>query len=382
MWDFFTPQERDRIGQAVDSAPSVLNEHPWLLRIVASDRVELHLKYPVPALSLLRREAWISCGAALYNLRLAIRVAGHAVNEVLVPDPGRDGTLVATVEIVTGRVAPATDAERELYAAIPHRRTSRVPFNLLRVPVAYLVEMENAAAAEDGWLRIVPPGEAKRLLRAEAGAERQLTGVPRDFGPVVKPLGWVPPDENARTRHFRSAFGRLNKVPTRNYGPAPERPEYPPTRSDFWFPERRRFERKRDIQLMTLSTDDDRPLDWVRAGLALQHALLTATRFSMAKRYGRIARYSAPRRFGFPARRAPGRWDHQVPAEYGIAVSPLTGLLELDDLHGRPRHWPWRAYYPEIPQMLIRVGYASGPLPPKPPGTQLSRLWDDRRPSG
>jgi hypothetical protein len=323
MRDFFSPEERTRIAAAVDSAPSILDEHPWFLRIVADDRVELHLTYPVEDLSSLRREVWISCGAALYNLRLAIRVTGHAVNDVLAPDPRRDGTLVASVEIVTGRVSPATTAEQELYEAIPYRHTSHDPFSLLRVPDAFLVEMEDAAAAENGWLRIVHRREVKRLLRAEARAERTLAD--------TEPAGL----------------------------------------------ERTGFRRARGVQLMTLSTDDDRPLDWVRAGMALEHALLTVTRFSMSKRYGREARYSAPRRLGFPARRVPGRWDRQVPAMYGIAATPLTGLLDLADLRGTARRWPWRSYYPEIPQMLIRVGYAAAPgdspTPPRP------LRWDDQR---
>ena len=42
---------------------------------------------------------------------------------------------------------------------------------------------------------------------------------------------------------------------------------------------------------MALSTDDDRPLDWLRAGEALQHALLTGTRYSMSAPGGRSAGY-------------------------------------------------------------------------------------------
>lgn len=391
VWDFFTPEEKERVGRAVDSAPSLFNERPWFLRIVADDRVELHLDPLDRDESRLPREVAISCGAALYNLRLAIRAAGHAVNEVLVADLDRDDTLLATVEIVTGRVAPATDAEQELYEAIPYRRTNREPYTLLRAPEPLLVEMEAAAAVEEGWLRIVRGrGRRKRLLREEERAERRL-GRGRDSsepglpGVVsVTPIGLTKPGDElsggtgGATEWPGAMSSRINKVPRDNYGPAPVG-KYPVTRRDFWLPDREAlFEKPRRAQLMILSTDDDKPLDWIRAGRALQHALLTATRFSMSAPYGRSARYSAPRRYGLPARRAPVLASHQVPARYGVTVSPLTALLEVRDLDGDVRRWPWRSYYPEIPQFAFRVGYA--PVYQAPPQAPRPLRWEDARP--
>ncbi|HSZ39893.1 MAG TPA: hypothetical protein VK817_08035 [Trebonia sp.] len=346
MWDFFTPEERKRIGDAVDSAPSIFDERPWFLRIVADDRVELHLDYPDQDLSLLPRDVAISCGAALYNLRLAIRVAGHAVSEWLVPDLGRDSTLLASVEITTSRTQPPTDAEQELYEAIAYRHSGEEPYLLLPVPEPMLVEMEDAAAHEDGWLRAVHAKDARRLLRATAQAEKaNADRPPADRQPD--------PGADARVARFESARRRLD-----------------PQQAAL-------FEGVRNVQLMALSTDDDRPLDWVRAGRGLQHALLTATRFSMSAPYGRSARYSAPRQLGLPARRAPIRTSHQVPARYGVATAVLTGLLDLEDLRGTPRRWPWRSYYPEIPQVVFRVGYVA--VEQAPPRVARPLRWEDRR---
>jgi hypothetical protein len=359
VWDFFTPEERKRIGDAVDSAPSVFDERPWFLRIVADDRVELHLDYPDQDLSLLPRDVAISCGAALYNLRLAIRVAGHAVSEWLVPDLGRDSTLLASVEITTSRTEPPSDATRELYEAIPFRHSGEEPYLVIPVPEPMLVEMEDAAAHEDGWLRSVHPKDAKRLLKATAEAERAAAEgrlAPDPAGPDADPgadPGTADPGMAARVARFESARQRL----------APGQAAL--------------FDGVRDVQLMALSTDDDRPLDWVRAGRALQHALLTATRYSMSAPHGRSARYQSPRQLGLPARRAPIRSSQQVPARYGVATSVLTGLLDLEDLRGTPRSWPWRSYYPEIPQVVFRVGYvAVGHAPPR---AAHSLRWDDRR---
>lgn len=340
MWDFFSPDERKRIGDAVDSAPSIFDERPWFLRIVADDRVELHIDYADHDLSLLPREVAISCGAALYNLRLAIRVAGHAVSEWLVPDLGRDSTLLASVEITTARTAPPSVAEQELYEAISYRHSGRPPYMLLPVPEPMLVEMEEAARAEDGLLRTVHPKEARRLLKATAQAEEEIAAE-------------ASPEAEASTARRQALEYRLNP--------------------DHAAP----FEGVKNVQLMTLSTDDDRPLDWVRAGRALQHALLTATRFSMSAPYGRSSRYSAPRRFGLPARRPPVRASHQVPARYGVITSPLTGLLELEDLTGTPRRVPWRSFYPEVPQVILRVGYS--PVEQVPPRVPRPLRWEDRR---
>ena len=49
--------------------------------------------YPDP----LAREFAISCGAALFNLRLAIRVAGHDLNVWLLPERTPGSTRLASV---------------------------------------------------------------------------------------------------------------------------------------------------------------------------------------------------------------------------------------------------------------------------------------------
>jgi hypothetical protein len=136
-----------RIAETVESAPSIFNSKPWWLDPVAEDRIDLHAKldgvdrqrwdqwvgrrgiqhpeWLIHHPQWLAREIAISCGAALYNLRLAIRVAGHDLTVWLVPDPERDTTLLASVEIVTGRIKKPTIAEQELYEAIWRRLRGR-----------------------------------------------------------------------------------------------------------------------------------------------------------------------------------------------------------------------------------------------------------------
>jgi len=76
----------------------------------------------------------------------------------------------------------------------------------------------------------------------------------------------------------------------------------------------------------------------------------------VSARYGIAARYRAPRRYGVPARRHLLKQDEL--ASYGLSASFLTQLLERDDVNGEPRRWPRRWRYSDLPQMIMRVGYA------------------------
>jgi hypothetical protein len=302
-WDL--RQDAPRLRKAVDSAPSIFDQLPWELQFPASDRVDL---YSVPGASLgsrLPREVVISCGAALYNLRLAIEVAGRTPSVWLFPGLDRQSgllttvteqrTLLASVEVTSARPTPPTSAEQELYEALWIRRTDRAPFRYMPVPTPILVEMEMAAAQQHGWLRIISRAESRRLLRAATRASSELG----------------------------SAMPSIERHP----------------------------------QLMGLSTDDDRPLDWLRAGEALQHALLTGTRYSMSAPGGRSTGYRTRLQYGpLDLHRILPR--PTVPAGYAVEASFLTQALELADLGGRPRSWPWRTNYTEIPQVVVRVGYA------------------------
>jgi hypothetical protein len=347
-----------RLYEAAQKAPSVFNNQPWRFRYRDPDRIELWL----PAMRededrARAREYVISCGAALFNLRLAVRVAGHDLVLWLLPVPSYANfkhpqeRLLARVEIVTGRIKKPAMWEQELYEAIWRRHTNRWPY-FAPAPLPIIAEMEEAAAQEGARLRLLHRREARECTRREARAASLL----------------APPFPNL--------------VSHDNYGPRPTDHHHPVTRRDFWLPDRERFERK--PQLLALSTGDDQPVDWLRAGQAMERAILTATWYSMSAPdssvwapdgsesapYGLAARYKAPQRYGLPARRR--LWRENV-AHYGLSVSPLTPPLEYDDETGEPRRWQrryplaggadryrarrWR--FDELPQMILRVGYAA-----------------------
>lgn len=195
-----------RIAAAVEKAPSVFNTRPWTFRFSGTDRIELRLPANLDDIGPTQaREYTISCGAALLNLRLAIRVAGHDLAVWLMPDPYHDRALLASVEIVTGRIKKPTLDEQELYEAIWQRHTNRSPHTIRPVPLPLIVAMEQAAAKEGGWLRLLHTRQAKTWMRLAAEA---------DHDPA-----------------FRPPFP--DRVSAANDGPPPKN-RYPRSQKDFW----------------------------------------------------------------------------------------------------------------------------------------------------
>jgi hypothetical protein len=106
-------------------APSVHNTQPWRFRagtyaieLYADQRRKLRVD-PVG------REMLISCGAALFGLRLAVRSLGYRPVVELLPDRARL-RLLARVRL--GAAEPMTGRERRMLEALPHRHTHRGPF--------------------------------------------------------------------------------------------------------------------------------------------------------------------------------------------------------------------------------------------------------------
>ena len=158
-------------------APSVHNTQPWRFR-TGPDAVEL---WSDPRRKLRTdpsgREMLISCGAALFGLRLAVRSLGYWPVTQLLPDPARL-RLLARVSI--GAAAPATGLERQMLDAVPHRHTHRGPFAPGPLPPGLLAGLQHDALAEGATLVLVTGGLAyDRLERITAAAARRGDLSPR-----------------------------------------------------------------------------------------------------------------------------------------------------------------------------------------------------------
>jgi len=256
-------------------APSVHNTQPW--RFTASEqRLSLYadtgrqLMVADPD----GREMMISCGAALFTARLALRSLGYIPQTSVLPDPGQP-LLVARVS--WGRRAARTEFEQGLFGQVRQRRTHRGGFDLVPLPPHLLASLREGAARYGAMLRIVADdGRRAALAAAVETAERAQ----RLDGERVRELAWWAPAPGS---------ARTDGVPPTAY---PARAE----RTDPDFPGRD-FAHGRGWGLPPLSTAPwprsagvagllttarDRPVDWINAGQALQQILLTASTWGVA----------------------------------------------------------------------------------------------------
>ncbi len=255
------------IGYAV-LAPSGHNSQPWLFRINA-DHLDLcaDRTRALPVVDPHDRELVISCGAALFNLRIAARHFGYLLTVELLPDPDRHDLLARAV---LGEKRASNHEENTLFAAITRRHTNRMPFDRTTVDRKVIERLESAANSEGCWLHVVKErkerhavadliADGDRLQFADKRFRRELAawvhsnrshshdGMPgsaHGHGDLVSMLeSFV-----IRTFDLGKGVGAKDK----------DLAEHSPV-------------------LAVLGTGGDSPSEWLRAGQALEHVLLLAT---------------------------------------------------------------------------------------------------------
>jgi nitroreductase len=315
--------------EAAVLAPSMHNSQPWRFRL-GSDHIDL-LVDPARRLPVSDATGWASrvgCGAALFNLRLALSVGGRPAVVRVQPDP-ENPELLARLTPDPSRPADSTlpgrsvlPVEGRLYRAIGRRHSNRGPFADRPVPAAARAELIAAARAEHGSLDLligpVAVEVAAEMVRVADQALRH------DDAYQAELAAW--------TRTDRAAIAGGDGVPTVAGGPAPQ-PHELLARRDFGGRElagHRDFEREPLLAVVT--TTGDWPADQVQAGQVLQRVLLTATDLGLV-----ASMFSQP---------------IEVP---GVRAQLRTALT---------RH--------AVPQMLLRFGYAtSTPHSPRRPVSEV-----------
>lgn len=295
--------------QAASLAPSSHNTQPWLFRLgdttldLVADRTRA-----LPVNDPDDRELTISCGCALFNIRVAAAAAGLRTSVELLPQAD-DGDVLARVHVTAGAGARALAA---LEAAMPNRRTYRERFSRTLVEPDTLRCLMDIAATEGATLcvldtpsqrldaaALVADGDAVQW--ANPGWRRELSAWmhPRRRGDGLSLPTLAVPLAQLVVRTFDIGGG----VGAKDRQIADESPV-----------------------LAVLSTEGDTARDWLMAGQALQGVLLTAVRLGLQASY-----------LNQPA---------QVP--------PLRAKLQ--QLTGRPGH----------AQLLLRLGVPAKVVPAAP----------------
>lgn len=254
--------------QAASLAPSSHNTQPWWFRFeggaieLLADRTRA-----LPVNDPDDRELTISCGCALFNLRVAAAAAGLDARAELLPHAA-DEDLLARVQLTP---ASGTPDLGELAAAMAERRTCRERFAAAAVEAPVLHRLSDAVAREGAMLAVL--GDiGQRLDAADLVAE----------GDAIQ---WANPSwrrELAAWMHPRRRGDGLTL-------PALALPVARVVVRTFDMGEgvaaRDRQLADESRLLAVLCTEGDRPRDWLAAGQALQRLLLTGVRDGLQASY-------------------------------------------------------------------------------------------------
>ncbi len=266
-----TPAQVAFLVETAGRAPSVHNTQPWQFRVrhngldLYADR-DRRLRAIDPG----GREMLISCGAAVFGLRLGLRHLGYRAAVELLPDPGHPG-LLARVRL--GQEVPPTAEDAKMLAAVPHRHTHRGPFTPEPIPPGLLVRLQHDAIAEGATLVLLDERSRSRLRDLVTAA-----ALWQQRNPLIR----------GELRHWTRKRGSdaRDGVPASSYTALPEGETERPHRwggSLAW----RDFDQGRgEGQLEAdgpppaataiLVTAGDTPADWLRAGQALNRVLVHA----------------------------------------------------------------------------------------------------------
>lgn len=163
-------------------APSSHNSQPWLFHL-EGDELELRADRTraLPVVDPDDRELVMSCGAALFMLRIALRAFGllpeiHALLPTSPHDPLGVRSVPEVLARVTVREGPPPSADEEaLFQAIPRRHTNRSRFMAGSVGEGLVAALAEAAEEEGAWFVPVADAAGRDALAdliAQADAEQ------------------------------------------------------------------------------------------------------------------------------------------------------------------------------------------------------------------
>ncbi|MEO3784353.1 hypothetical protein ABGB12_13540 [Actinocorallia sp. B10E7] len=259
-------------------APSVNNTQPWWFGTSAHGdggaRISLHadserrLDIADPD----GREMLISCGAALFTLRLAVQALGYEPRVLLLPDPARPGLLADLVIDPAAETAPGAGLETErLYRQVKLRRSHRGPFKQTVVSAAVLTALREEAHREGAEMLLVSDPRERRALAAFTEVAEQLQRLDPEH--QAEAARWAPPPGRRRSEGMVEDAYPAEEAPAsphfvtrdfaqgRPWGARAKTPAEPGITG----------------VVVLVTTRGDERADWLAAGQGLQRMLLRAS---------------------------------------------------------------------------------------------------------
>ncbi|RRO18786.1 nitroreductase [Saccharopolyspora rhizosphaerae] len=318
-----TAAEIEHVIELAGLAPSLHNSQPWRFRVLPHV-IELHYdpSHRLPATDPSERELRLACGAALFNLRLALEGAGVRPVVTLLPHLAEPTVLA---EIRSGGRAEPRPERLRLRDAIPKRHSHRAPFRDIPVPAADRNQMLHAAQAEQCWLHLITPGEVGPLEGLVHRAHRVQEASPRFRAEMAAWTG-RPADV-------------WEGVPASAAGPKPG-PQDQWVHRDFSAGTAARpegLEYESHPLLAVLCSHREGQEAELQAGQAAQHVWLTAT-------------------------------------DRGLSASMISEVIEVPDTRDELRQMLGGTLHP---QALLRIGYGGGAAVPAPRRAVDDLILDD-----
>lgn len=297
-------------------APSSHNSQPWQFRIRNADlELRADRSRGLPVVDPDDRELMISCGSALFILRLALRHFGSTPLVERLPDAA-DPDLLARVRI--SEAWERTAADEALFHAIAARHTNRLPCVDRALPEHLPDALEAAAREEGAWLHVFRTAAARSAVADLIAEGDRSQMADKRFRREL--AAWLRPNRSTRPDGLPGYSMGLGDVMSAA-GPLVVRT---------FDVGRGVAARDRDLatgspMLALLGTRRDTPGDWLAAGEGVAHVLLRA----------------------------------QVD---GVSASFLNQPIEVPELRPRLQCVAGRDGFP---QLLLRLGFAP-PVPATP----------------
>ena len=260
-------------------APSSHNSQPWQFKILGDGlMLMLDRRRALPVVDPYDREMIISCGAALFNIRVALAYAGKQARIDVLPD-AMDEDLLVRITLDGDELVSQDGALASLYPAISKRMTNRSAYFAESISPEIVAKLDQAASTE--WAKL---STATATVDREAIATLVAAADSLQFSDVRfrrELASWLHP---AREGDGLSAFSSEMKKTL-----------------DFATPLAALVVRTFDLGngiaakdkalaagsplLACISTTTDDAAAWLAAGQALQRVLLTATAHGLDASY-------------------------------------------------------------------------------------------------